>query len=217
MKKPRFTEQQIAQALRQAEQGTTAAEVCRKLAVSEATFYAGKKRYAGMGVAELRRVRQLEDEKSPAQTGRCRSDPRQADAPGGAAKKGVRPGRRRAIAHELIGAYRVSARRACGVVGCHRATFYYRARRRDVTPLRMRLRELAAARPRFGYRRLQLSCSQARVEILEIAEARTTFLLASILTKPAAIGMSDARNRGAGRQLLPFRGRSPTRRRARLS
>jgi putative transposase len=57
MKKPRFTEQQIAQALRQAEQGTTAADVCRKLGVSEATFYAWKKRYAGMGVAELRRVR----------------------------------------------------------------------------------------------------------------------------------------------------------------
>jgi len=64
--------------------------------------------------------------------------------------------RRRAIAHELIGAYRVSARRACTVVGCHRATFYYRPRRRDVTPLRMRLRELAAARPRFGYRRLHI-------------------------------------------------------------
>jgi putative transposase len=62
MKKPRFTEQQIAQALRQGEQGTTAAEICRKLGVSEATFYAWKKRYAGMGIAELRRVRQLEDE-----------------------------------------------------------------------------------------------------------------------------------------------------------
>ena len=62
MKKPRFTEQQVAQALRQAEQGTTAAEICRKLGVSEATFYAWKKRYAGMGVAELRRVRQLEEE-----------------------------------------------------------------------------------------------------------------------------------------------------------
>ena len=62
MKKPRFTEQQIAQALHQAGQGTTAAEVCRKLGVSEATFYAWKKCYASMGVAELRRVRQLEDE-----------------------------------------------------------------------------------------------------------------------------------------------------------
>ena len=62
MKKPRFTEQQIAHALRQAERGAPAAEVCRKLGVSEATFYAWKKRYVGMGVAELRRVRQLEDE-----------------------------------------------------------------------------------------------------------------------------------------------------------
>ena len=62
MKKPRFTEQQVAHALRQAEQGTPAAEVCRKLGVSEATFYAWRKRYAGMGVTELRRVRQLEEE-----------------------------------------------------------------------------------------------------------------------------------------------------------
>jgi putative transposase len=62
MKKPRYTEQQIAQALRQAEQGTPAIEVCRRLGVSEATFYAWKKRYVGMGVAELRRVRQLEEE-----------------------------------------------------------------------------------------------------------------------------------------------------------
>ena len=50
----------------------------------------------------------------------------------------------------------MSVRRACTVVGCHRATFYYRARRRDPTPLRMRLRELAAARPRFGDRRLDI-------------------------------------------------------------
>jgi putative transposase len=48
----------------------------------------------------------------------------------------------------------VSVRRACRLVGCDRATFYYRAKRRDPAPLRMRLRELAAARPRFGYRRL---------------------------------------------------------------
>ena len=62
MKKPRFSEQQISVALRQAEQGTPAVEVCRKLGVSEATFYAWRKRYVWMGVAELRRVWQLEDE-----------------------------------------------------------------------------------------------------------------------------------------------------------
>ena len=62
MKKPRYTDQQIAQALRQAEQGLPVAELCRKLGVSETTFYHWKKRYAGMGVAELRRVKQLEEE-----------------------------------------------------------------------------------------------------------------------------------------------------------
>jgi putative transposase len=60
------------------------------------------------------------------------------------------------MARDLVAAFRVPTRRACGVVQCNRATFYYRSQRRDVTPLRMRLRELAAARPRFGYRRLHV-------------------------------------------------------------
>jgi putative transposase len=60
------------------------------------------------------------------------------------------------MAGYLVAAFRVPTRRACGVVQCNRATFYYRSPRRDVTPLRMRLWELAAARPRFGYRRLHI-------------------------------------------------------------
>lgn len=62
MKKTKFTEQQIAFALKQAETGTGVAEVCRKMGVSEATFYNWKKKYGGLGVTELRRLRQLEDE-----------------------------------------------------------------------------------------------------------------------------------------------------------
>jgi putative transposase len=60
------------------------------------------------------------------------------------------------MARDLVAAFRVPTRRACGVVQCNRATFYYCSQRRDVTPLRRRLRELAAARPRFGYRRLHI-------------------------------------------------------------
>ena len=50
----------------------------------------------------------------------------------------------------------VSIRRSCAVIGALRSTQYYRARRPDDSPLRMRLRELAAARPRFGCRRLHV-------------------------------------------------------------
>lgn len=62
MKKTKYTEQQIAFALRQAETGTRVGEVCRKMGISEATFYNWKKKYGGLGVSELRRLNQLEDE-----------------------------------------------------------------------------------------------------------------------------------------------------------
>lgn len=62
MKKSRFTEEQIAYALRQAETGTKVSEVCRKIGVAEATFYNWKKKYGGLGVSELRRLKQLEEE-----------------------------------------------------------------------------------------------------------------------------------------------------------
>ena len=62
MKKSRFTEEQIAFALRQAEGGASVRDVCRKMGISEQTFYRWKKKFAGMGVAEVRRLKQLEDE-----------------------------------------------------------------------------------------------------------------------------------------------------------
>ncbi len=62
MKRKRFSEEQIAFALRQAESGTTIEEICRKMGVSEPTFYRWKKVYARMGVSEIRRLKQLEDE-----------------------------------------------------------------------------------------------------------------------------------------------------------
>ena len=62
MKKSRYTEDQIAYALRQAETGTPVAEVIRRMGISEQTYYRWKKVYGGLGVGELRRVKQLEDE-----------------------------------------------------------------------------------------------------------------------------------------------------------
>lgn len=62
MKKSKFTEAQIAFALKQAESGVSVDEVCRKMGITDATFYNWKKKFGGLGVSELRRLRQLEEE-----------------------------------------------------------------------------------------------------------------------------------------------------------
>ena len=62
MKSSRYTAEQIAIALRQAEGGTPVLEVCRKMGVAEQTFYRWKKKFLGMGVAEVRRLKVLEEE-----------------------------------------------------------------------------------------------------------------------------------------------------------
>lgn len=64
MKKSRFTESQIVFALKQSETGVNVEEVCRKMGISEATFYNWKKKFGGLGITELRRLRQLEEENS---------------------------------------------------------------------------------------------------------------------------------------------------------
>lgn len=62
MKKSKFSDEQIAFALKQAETGTKVSEICRKFGICEATFYSWKKKFGGLGMSELRRLRQLEDE-----------------------------------------------------------------------------------------------------------------------------------------------------------
>ena len=62
MKKSRFTDQQITFALQQAEAGKAVAEVCRKMGVSEPTYYRWKQKYGGLMPSEVRRLRHLEEE-----------------------------------------------------------------------------------------------------------------------------------------------------------
>lgn len=60
--KKRYTEQQIAYALKQSETGVSVQEVTRKMGISEATFYNWKKRYSGLTGMELRELKQLQEE-----------------------------------------------------------------------------------------------------------------------------------------------------------
>jgi putative transposase len=62
MKRSKFSEQQIAFILRQAEEGTPIAEVCRKAGISEATYYNWRKKYGGLMPSEMKRLKQLDEE-----------------------------------------------------------------------------------------------------------------------------------------------------------
>jgi putative transposase len=62
MKKSKFTKAQIVFAIKQSETGVQVSEICRKMWISEPTFYNWKKKYGGLGVSELRQLRQLQEE-----------------------------------------------------------------------------------------------------------------------------------------------------------
>ena len=113
MKWSKFSEKQIVYAIRQAESGTPVDDLCWQLGVSDATFYAWKKKYAHLGVSELRRLRQVEEKKQPVETAGNRPLARQAYAVGGSAKNSLRPARRRELAAWFHGTFQVSCMRAC--------------------------------------------------------------------------------------------------------
>jgi len=64
MRKSKFTDAQISFILKQADEGTSVAEVCRKAGIAEATFYNWRKKYAGLVPSEMKRLKQLEEENS---------------------------------------------------------------------------------------------------------------------------------------------------------
>ena len=68
MRKSRYSDEQIAAALRQAETGTPVADITRKLGISEATFYVWRKRFGTLGTPEIRELRQLRDENAKLKT-----------------------------------------------------------------------------------------------------------------------------------------------------
>ncbi|MFC1977648.1 transposase [Chloroflexota bacterium] len=62
MKSSRYTADQVAFAMRQAESGTPVSDICRKMGIAKRTFYRWKRRFAGMGIVDVRRLRVLEEE-----------------------------------------------------------------------------------------------------------------------------------------------------------
>ncbi|MCW2396637.1 putative transposase [Sphingobium sp. B8D3C] len=129
------------------------ADVCRRHGISSATVYKWKSKCGGLEASEARRLRARRRERE-AEEAAGRGDAGQRGAEGSGIKKMVTPGAKlEAVAHarEYHG---LSERRACNLVGVSRRVIRYRSLRPDDGPLRQRLRELAAERRRFSYRRL---------------------------------------------------------------
>ena len=155
MKKSKFSEEQITYALRQAEAGAKVEEICRQLGVSKATFFNWKKKFGGMGVSELRRLRQLEEEN--AQLKKLVADlslDRQILKD--VIKKVLRPKVKKKLIIFIMAAYQVAIRRACAVLPMHRSVFYYKQHKREEALLLMRMKEIAFARIRYGFRRIEI-------------------------------------------------------------
>ncbi|QXF12470.1 IS3 family transposase [Sphingopyxis terrae] len=154
MKRSRFSEEQIIAILKEQEAGMATADVCRRHGISSATFYKWKSKFGGLEVSEARRLRSLEEENARLKKLLAEAMLDNAVLKDLAFKKMVTPGaKREAVAHAREH-HGLSERRACNLVGVSRRVIRYRSSRPDDGPLRQRLRELAAERRRFGYRRL---------------------------------------------------------------
>jgi putative transposase len=136
------SEEQIIAALKQYESGDKVAETCRKLEVSEATFYTWKKQYTGLGVQELRELRQLREENGRLK--RLVADPTGPADPGDRLKKAVKPRQRCRLARWAQEAYQIGARHSARLLRVPWTTLIYKSRKKPQEPLRRRLREIAA-------------------------------------------------------------------------
>ena len=156
MKKSRFTEEQISFALKQAETGTPVAEVLRRmgdlgadiLPLEEALRRVGHWRAAASEAARGREPQ--------AEAARRGPQPRQAHFAGRSVKKALRPDRRRELVRRVQATHGVSERRSCVALGVERSTIRYRSTKTDQEPLRLRIRDLAKTRVRYGYFRIYI-------------------------------------------------------------
>jgi putative transposase len=156
VKRSKFTDEQIAFALKQAELGIAVAEVCRKMGISDATFYKWRAKYAGVGSSELRRLRQLAEENRKLKQIVAELSLDKAMLQAVVAKSSLRPSQRRDLVPELMQRFGCSQRNALRIVGLSFSTCRYESRRRDEAALKMRIKEITDTRVHYGYRRVHV-------------------------------------------------------------
>lgn len=121
---------------------------------SSGFYFRWKAKFGGLDVTEARRLRELEEENRRLKHAVADLTLGQADSQGSAVKKMLTPAARREAISWSREEHQASERRACGLASCARSMARYQPSRDGQEDLRARLRELAAKKPRYGYRRL---------------------------------------------------------------
>jgi putative transposase len=150
-RKSQFTDEQIIRALKEVDAGAKPADVCRRLGVTEKTYYRWKQKFGGMEVNEAKRLRALEDEN--AKLKKLLADQLlQTEALRAViAKKMVSLTAKRRVVRYLMQAFGQGERWACRAVGVARASHRYTSQRVDPPELVAALLKLAKDKPRLGY------------------------------------------------------------------
>ncbi|QQK05903.1 MULTISPECIES: IS3 family transposase [Burkholderia] len=129
MKKSRFTDSQIMDALKRVESGLSVPDLCRELGISTATFYKWRSKYGGMDVSLIARMKELEAENARLRKMYVEEKIKAEIVAEALAKKGLRPSCRREMAMHAVCSRGVSIRLACEAFGISQACYRYVGRR----------------------------------------------------------------------------------------
>ncbi|WP_433964538.1 IS3 family transposase [Tunturiibacter gelidiferens] len=154
--KKKFSVEQIVSVLKQSEVGVPVAELIRKVGISEQTFYRWKAKYMGLEVDQVRQLKQLRDENTRLKQLVAELTLDKTMLQDVLSEKVVKPSRRRPMVKYFEQSYRVSERHACCVLELARATYRYEGHQEQWIELRMRIREIAQTRVRYGYRMIRV-------------------------------------------------------------
>ncbi len=156
VKRKRFSVEQIVRVLKQAEVGVPVAEVIRQVGITEQTLHRWKKHYKGLETDQVRQFKTAPGREWAPKAVGGGADAGQGDAAGRAGKKTMTPSRRRPVVNYWHDICRVSERRACRVARLPVSTFRYESMQEPRTALRLRIREIAQTRVRYGYRKIRV-------------------------------------------------------------